>query len=224
MSNPLDDFDPFAALAAPALHEPSEHWGESLEVPVSLDVLAAGRAPGETPEAWLDRAAAAARAADTSGLLQPARAVRSASPHYAPPPPLPYPFDGKNRLADVAIARLALPATDARSANERTKAALLLVREYETRHHSPLVLFEACRLWWLAARRLVDIAAALQRPGLTPNALRARAVRPVAHDFAAAKGIPPAARPKALEEAGIPMPRDKKGKPTSDGTGGSFVL
>lgn len=224
MSNPLDDFDPLAALAAPALHEPGAHWGESLEVPVSLDVLAAGPASGETPEAWLDRAAAAARAADTSGPFQPARAVRSVSPHYALPPPLPYPFDGSNLLADVAIARLALPATDARSANERTAAALLLVREYETRHHSPLGLFEACRLWWLAARRLVDVAAALERPGLTPNALRARAVRPVAHDFAAAKGIPIAARPKALEEAGIPMPRDKKSKPTSDGTGGSFAL
>ena len=151
--------------------------------------------------------------------------MRSESKHYAPPPPLPYPFDGTNPLADIAIARLALPAKNANDANRRVSAAMMLNREYETRHHRPLSLSNALKFWWIAARRLLDVATALDRPGLSPNALRMRALRPVAHDFATAKGIPPSARAAAIEAAGVPMPRNKKGKPTDDSTGPqNFVL
>lgn len=221
MSDPLDDFDPLAAIeamsAATPPHHPGEHWGAAVEVPISLDVLASPQ-PSETPAALLARAVAVASA---GGPVVPARPVRSASPHYAPPPPLPYPFDGTNPLANNAIARLVLPATSTHSANERTAAALLLLREYQT-HNGPMGLPLFLSLFWKAARRHVDIAATLKQPGLSPNALRMRVLRPAAHDFADAKGILPASRPAAFEAAGIPMPRDKKGKPTSDGAPPSY--
>lgn len=220
MSDPLD-FDPLAAFAAPSPAESS--WGEALEVPISLDVLAAGAAPGEAPRDFLARAAAAARDADAGPLL-PARPVRSLSPQYAPPPPLPYPFDGSNDIHAAAIVRLALPARNASAATARVAAADLLVREYEVRHGGALGLHRAIQLWWRAVVRLVDISAALERPGWPRNRLYMRAARPAAYDFAEALRIPRSARPAALEAAGIPMPRDKKGRPKAEEPGGGFIL
>lgn len=237
MPTPDDDFDPLAALEDMVAKgreaaeeeadllpraEPGGHWGTALEVPISLDVLAAGPAPGETSRDVVARAIAAARNAP-GGPIQPARPVRSASADYAPPPPLPYPFDGSDPLNDVAIARLVLPATNARDAAERQASALRLVREYENRHRSPLDLFNALSLLWRAAIRTVDVAATLGRPGLSRSALRLQVIRPAAHDFADAMRIPYASRPAAFEAAGIPMPKDKKGRPKAE-EGGRFLL
>jgi hypothetical protein len=228
MSDPLDLFDPLAALesmlekgAASDPHQPTEGWGDSVDIPLDLDTLAA-RLPGETSRALIVRAAAVARTA--SGHLLPAQPVRLASPDLAPAPPLPYPFDGSDPLNDSAIVRLVLPASSALTANQRTAAALLLVRESERHHGAPLSLADALNLWWKAARRLIDIPAALKRPGVSVSTLRLLCLRPAAHDFADAKGLSLSARGHAFEAAGIPMPTDKKGKPKNDGGGSSVVF
>ena len=237
MPTPDEDFDPLANLESMVARgreaaeeeaellppsEPGGHWGTALELPISLDVLAAGPAPGETPRDLVARALATARNAP-GGPMVPARPVRSDSPDYAAAPSLPYPFDLSDALNDVAIARLVLPPTNARDAVERQASALRLVREYESRHRSPLDLHSALSLLWRAAIRLVDVPHALNRPGLSRSALRFQVIRPAAHDFADALRIPNASRPAAFEAAGIPMPKDKKGRPKAE-EGGRFLL
>ena len=218
MSANPDDFDPLGNLESMLSGNPlpasaSTGWGDAVEIPVSLDVLAAGPAPGETPAALLDRAKRAALRA--SGLPVPElnpcpRISGQPSPLFIASPSLPFPFDGSDDLAAAAIVRLVRPATDSASEAQRSGAALLLVSMYETRHGAPLSFPDALVLWWKAARRLVDIPELLGRPGLSPNAVRMRVMRPAAEAFADAKAILPSARPALFNQCGIPTPLPKK--------------
>ena len=222
-------FDPLAVLeemaAAPPPTPADDPPACLFEIPFSLDVLAAGQAPGETPQDLIARAVAAARVQDEEGPT-PARAVRTPSPLYDDRNPRlpPYPFDGSDHRNTTAVAVLALPASDHRAALERSAAARRLVREYEAHARAPLSLPDALIWWWKAARRCVDVAECLGLGGRSPNAVRLRAFRYVAPDFADALMILPSARARAFEDAGIPMARDKKGKPTGSGEPPAFIL
>ena len=215
--NTPDDFDPLAALEsminAPAPASASTGWGDAVQIPVCLDTLAAGLAPGETPKDLIERARREALRA--SGLpvpeLNPCRSISGEpSALYTPSPSLPFPFDGSDPLAAAAIVRLVRPATDSASDAQRSGAALKLVSLYESRHGAPLSFPDALILWWKAARRLVDVSELLGCPGLSPNAVRMRVMRPAADAFADAKAILPSARPALFNECGIPTPTLKK--------------
>lgn len=240
MSKPFDPLDPLAFDPLATLEEMTGKKADPapvvFEIPLDLDTLAAPL-PGETPQALLARSAAVAQAA-AAGLstLAPARAVRSPDDpaQYGPPDssarPVvlnkkgqlvrlkkaapPYPFDHSDPQNTLAIARLAIPATCARTAFERVKAAQHLNAQYEQRHKAPLPFADCVRWWWLAARQRVDLSRVFGRPDLSPSTVRRLAYPATAHDFAEAKGLPIGMRAAAFESAGVPMPRDKRGNPT----------
>lgn len=241
---PLDPlgFDPLAALEEmTGKGSPTEEARPpAFDIPLDLDILASPR-PGETPQALLARSAAAARdaAAGRSTLgpgASPVRAVRHCNdPARHDPPsnlaqpvaivrgnavPLknsaapPFPFDFADPLNTLAIAQLAIPAHSDKTAYKRVQAARQLMTAYEQHHRSPLRFPDALRWWYLAARRCADLPVLLGRPGLSPATVRLQALRAVAHDFAEAMALPLSLRADAFEAAGLPMPRDKRGRPT----------
>lgn len=144
--------------------------------------------------------------------LRPCRAIRSdGDPARSPlPQPPPYPFDGSDPLAILAVVRLAQPSKGSQDDAAAIAAAARLCAAYETTTGRTLSLPDAVSWWWKAARRWVDIPALLDRPGLSPNALRMRAVRPVAVAFAEALRLPFATWPRVFSEAGIPTSKPKR--------------
>ena len=142
----------------------------------------------------------------------PCRAIRSdGDPTRAPlPPPPPYPFDGSDPLAVLAVVRLAQPSEGPQDDAAAIAAAARLCAAYETATGRTLSFADAVSWWWQAARRCADVAALMGRPGLSPNALRMRAVRPVAVAFAEALRLPPSTWPRVFTEASIPTPKPKR--------------
>jgi hypothetical protein len=134
--------------------------------------------------------------------LLPCRAIRSdGDPTRAPlPPPPPYPFDGSDPLAVLAVVRLAQPSEGPQDDAAAIAAAARLCAAYETATGRTLSLADAVSWWWQAARRCADVAALMGRPGLSPNALRMRAVRPV--------HLPPG---RAYSPKRVSQPRNRKG-------------
>jgi len=210
MTTDPDDFDPLALIAAEA-HPEAHPAGPAFETPFDIDRLASPQ-PGETPA---DTIRAAIAAASVGANAPAARAVRTPCPARGPlPPPPPYPFDGKDLNTRTAVQTLAAPFS---GQTHRLQAAVFLVSEYETRHGAPLSLPVAVSWWWKSARRVSDLPALHNRPGLSPNAIRMRALRAAAEDFATALRIPSDQHRAEFEKAGIPMPPAPRRRPRGGG-------
>jgi hypothetical protein len=123
-------------------------------------------------------------------------------------------WDLTDLFVRAAVMYIAYPGDSPETNRRRSAAADRLVEEWEKRCGTPPQLVDILPAWWVAARKVCDVAEILTSWGTPPTVLFRPMMERAAMEFADAMGMSPKKFAKEMDLMGLPRPPlvDHKGK------------